>query len=406
MKIKTKPYQWLSVGVGSLVLAMASFQVSAQASLTASLDQKPAIASAKAAKSLLQKIVRIDGRLLAVGERGHIVFSDDNGLTWTQASVPTRAMLTGVSFPVPTTGWAVGYDGLVLKTEDAGATWTIQLDGNKFARSRLADAKPAAEQEIAKLNAEREQVEAAMAAAEDAGADTTEFEDKLEDIDNRIANAEDVLASGEEGATLLAQPLLDVWFKDLNEGFAVGAFGEFLKTSDGGATWADISARLGNTDRYHLNAISGIGNTMIIAGESGSLFRSKDGGESWVQLESPDEELGSYFSITFETENEIMIGGLRGSLYRSSDAGDTFEQIDEDLRKNMNGIYFAENDVVLAVGNEGALLVSRDGGNTFESHVRSDRLTITSAVEAKDGAYVLVGGGGVKRLTAADLQAQ
>lgn len=393
MKSKTTR-RWLPAS--ALALTVAS--VFAHAQEVVSFDQRPAIESHKAAKSLLQKLVRIDGRLLAVGERGHIVYSDDSGASWKQARVPTRAMLTGVHFPVPTIGWAVGYDGLVLKTEDSGSSWAIQLDGNKFARARSADAKPAAEAELQRLSKAQAEVEAALSAAEEAGTDTEALEAKLENIEDRIAQAEDVLSQEGGTGSVLAQPLMDVWFKDLSEGFAVGAFGEFLQTTDGGYNWTDIAARLPNPDHYHLNAISGVGNTIVIVGESGSIFRSKDGGVTWVQLVSPDEELGSYFAVALESPTEMMIGGLRGSLYRSEDAGNRWTKIEEDLHKNMNGVYFAQDDVVIAVGNEGALLLSKDGGKNFDAHVRSDRLTITSVVEAKDGAYVLVGAGGAVRL--------
>ena len=32
-------------------------------------------------------------------------------------------------------------------------------------------------------------------------------------------------------------PFLDVWFENENNGFVVGAYGMFLRTTDGGKTW-------------------------------------------------------------------------------------------------------------------------------------------------------------------------
>lgn len=55
-----------------------------------------AIESAKAAKSLMIDVVHAGKRLVAVGDRGHILYSDDQGATWTQAKVPTRQLLTAV----------------------------------------------------------------------------------------------------------------------------------------------------------------------------------------------------------------------------------------------------------------------------------------------------------------------
>lgn len=82
-----------------------------------------------AAESLLLDLTRAGPRLVAVGDRGHVLLSDDEGRTWKQVIVPTRAMLTGVSFGDTSHGWAVGHDGVILATTDAGLTWTRQDAG-------------------------------------------------------------------------------------------------------------------------------------------------------------------------------------------------------------------------------------------------------------------------------------
>ena len=96
----------------------------------------------RATESLLLDIDRAGSRLVVVGERGHILYSDDTGDTWQQAKVPTRQMLTAVHFPSPKLGWAVGHDGLVLATVDGGEHWVLQRDGltdqNVINRNRLA----------------------------------------------------------------------------------------------------------------------------------------------------------------------------------------------------------------------------------------------------------------------------
>ncbi len=54
----------------------------------------PAQMSPLAAKSLLQGVARAGPRLVAVGQRGHIVYSNDAGATWQQAKVPVSSDLT------------------------------------------------------------------------------------------------------------------------------------------------------------------------------------------------------------------------------------------------------------------------------------------------------------------------
>jgi photosystem II stability/assembly factor-like uncharacterized protein len=79
-----------------------------------------------AAQSLLLDIASINERLVAVGERGHVVFSDDLGQTWKQASVvPTRSTLTTV-VAVGDRLFAAGHDTVIVTSGDGGETWTRQ----------------------------------------------------------------------------------------------------------------------------------------------------------------------------------------------------------------------------------------------------------------------------------------
>src|SRR5439155_13096418 len=70
----------------------------------------PAQISPLATKSLLQSVTRAGDRLIAVGQRGHIVVSTDNGATWKQAAVPVSSDLNSVFFIDDKQGWVVGHD--------------------------------------------------------------------------------------------------------------------------------------------------------------------------------------------------------------------------------------------------------------------------------------------------------
>jgi photosystem II stability/assembly factor-like uncharacterized protein len=88
----------------------------------------PALKMDAAASSLLLDITSTGERLVAVGERGHIVISEDQGQTWSQASVDTRAHLNAVFFTDASKGWAVGEDAVIVHTNDGGDTWQRQFD--------------------------------------------------------------------------------------------------------------------------------------------------------------------------------------------------------------------------------------------------------------------------------------
>jgi photosystem II stability/assembly factor-like uncharacterized protein len=81
---------------------------------------------AGATRSALLDLVVAGKRLVAVGERGHVLLSDDEGKTWRQAkTVPTRTTLTCAHATDPNTLWAAGHGGMILRSADAGETWSV-----------------------------------------------------------------------------------------------------------------------------------------------------------------------------------------------------------------------------------------------------------------------------------------
>ncbi|MEJ2467297.1 MAG: YCF48-related protein, partial [Candidatus Thiodiazotropha sp.] len=101
--------------------------------IPAAMD-RPALTSAKAEQATLLAVTRAGPRLVAAGERGIILTSDDNGASWQQAKVPTSVNLIALRFVDAKRGWAVGHMGIVLHSEDGGLTWRKQLDGVEAAR--------------------------------------------------------------------------------------------------------------------------------------------------------------------------------------------------------------------------------------------------------------------------------
>ena len=65
----------------------------------------------------------------AVGEDGVILRSLDMGQTWNEVDSGVSNPLYAVNFPSDTVGYAVGSSGLILRTADGGSTWTAQSSG-------------------------------------------------------------------------------------------------------------------------------------------------------------------------------------------------------------------------------------------------------------------------------------
>jgi photosystem II stability/assembly factor-like uncharacterized protein len=155
-------------------------------------------------------------RIVAVGERGIILLSDDNGKRWQQADVPVSVTLTAVRFADARNGVAVGHAGVVLTTSDGGAHWQRVLDGHSWPPSpckppRLPPARtPHPAQALPRRRTPRRRWRGQAAAG------------RLPAAANRI--------------------------------LAVGAYGLAFASEDGGRTWSWMD-RISNPKGLHLNTV-------------------------------------------------------------------------------------------------------------------------------------------------------
>ena len=67
----------------------------------------------------------------SVGDNGEILRTRDAGKTWTLQSSGVTARLTGVSFTDANNGWVAGEYGALLRTTDGGTRWTLQSTGTQ-----------------------------------------------------------------------------------------------------------------------------------------------------------------------------------------------------------------------------------------------------------------------------------
>lgn len=339
--------------------------------------------SYRASDGLLLDVAKAGERLVAVGDQGRVLISDDQGKQWRQVQSPVSVLLTAVFFSDVKHGWAVGHDGVLIHTKDAGETWVKQLDGRQ-------------------LNALQFKTYQALV---DAGGDPLAQDLPVDELEFYL---EDAALAEEEGPT---QPLLDVFFINNQQGFLLGSYGSFLKTEDGGEHWSVLSHRLPNPDRFHLNALSLVSQdsrqVLIIAGEAGLLFRSNDLGESWVALDSPYE--GSFFGLSsFEQQgqSQLLALGLRGHLFTSGNTGDSWQQIELHSSSSLTSASAYGNELML-VGLGGLVLhtsVNDDLVGSFKSFEQHDRRAWSSVVRVGDG-WVVVGEKGIKRISDKALEA-
>jgi photosystem II stability/assembly factor-like uncharacterized protein len=191
------------------------------------------------------------------------------------------------------------------------------------------------------------------------------------------------------------EPLLGLWVDAFGQGFAVGAYGRFLATADGGSTW-DARALDANEEALHLNAVLALGGErFLIAGEAGTLLRSENGGETWQALESP--YAGSFFSALALSDGGALVFGMRGHVFRTEDGGDSWTEIDTGVQSSLFGGRILADGRLVLVGQSGVVLVSADQGRSFRRFDGPDRRG-RAAVAEIGGEILLVGEEGVERM--------
>ncbi len=339
----------------------------------------PSIVQPHPASGPLMDVARAGKRLVAVGERGVITYSDDNGQSWLQAAVPVSTTLTSVSFPDAENGWATGHGGVILHSADAGEHWQLQFDGRQGNAQFLAWSQ-----------AKVQQLQAQMDAAEPDSIEAQDLEIDLEDAQYAVEDAQLAVETGP------VDPFLDVLMLDARRGFAVGAYGMLYSTADGGEHWKLDIDHIDNPDRYHYYAITaGADGMLYIAGEAGLLFRSEDSGEHWERLGDVYE--GSLFGVLADGK-VVLAFGLRGHLFRSDDQGDSWTEVPTDIEQGLYGGAVEKSGEILLFGAGGQVLRSDDGGHSFSARNHPSRATFASGLPDGTGNYLLVGMDGAVEL--------
>lgn len=351
----------VGLGLGLQVLlapTLASTTVAFASAAMPGLLGQPATMTPRATQAVLTRVVVAGDRLVALGERGMVVLSDDGGRHWRQARVPVSVTLTSASFVDARQGWIAGHSGVVLHTSDGGENWSIQTDGIALAQASLVQAQALPDTDV--------------------------------DREHRVLQAQRLVDDGAD------KPLLSICFADALHGMVVGAFGLAASTDDGGKTWTPCRERLANPMSMHLYTIAHHAKTWVVAGEQGVLMRSDDDGASFTALRAPSER--TLFTATATRGGSFVFAGLLGAACRIDSGSPTVNAIELAAPLTILSSVELRDGRVMLLAQGGRVLASRDGGVHFAEQQLRRRVPLTSLVEAADGGLVATSMGGVSRL--------
>lgn len=309
----------LRFGVLSAALAGLAAEAAPQALAGGVVEalQRPSLVIEQPESSvLLGAAIAENGRLVAVGERGLVVLSDDAGESWRQVSAPVSVSLTAVCF-AGSDGVAVGHGGVVLISADGGESWSLSLNGRRAADLVMANAKASKNPEL-------------------------------------LEYAQLMLEEGPD------KPFLDVALREDGRILAVGAYGLALVSSDFGKTWTSWMDRLDNPEGLHLYSVSQRGPVIVIAGERGLLLRSEDRGEHFSAIETP--YAGSFFTTELLSRDEMIVAGLKGSLLHSRNGGQSWTQVENRVQASFTASSLAADGTLYLVDQAGRVMTWERGG--------------------------------------------
>tara|TARA_R100000935_G_scaffold26525_1_gene46471 strand:+ start:814 stop:1890 length:1077 start_codon:yes stop_codon:yes gene_type:complete len=320
------------------VLSILFLAAPAQAQNPAEPGVRYAIESQKAATSLLLDIAHAGKRLVAAGDRGHILYSDDGGSNWTQAKVPTRQLLTAVYFADEQHGWAVGHDALILGTTDGGQTWTQQYENR--------------EGEVPLLDVWFENAQHGFATgAYGVLLETTDGGENWEDVADRLDN--------EDGSHLNA--IAEIPGSGL---FIVGEMGGMFRSADMGETWERVESPYQGS---FFGVVGGGEPGVVVAfGLRGNLFRSTDFGDSWQAIELLDDGDAVESGLADGNrlaDGRIVVVGHGGTVLSSEDSGKSFKLFSRPDRRSLSGVVSNPDGNLILVGQSGVRIVSPTGAN-------------------------------------------
>jgi photosystem II stability/assembly factor-like uncharacterized protein len=216
-------------------------------------------------ESMLLDVIQSDITMV-VGERGHILVGDAQGLS--QAQVPTTVTLTAVD-GMGSTYIAVGHDASILRTTDSGKSWDVVFSDIDIDRPFL---------------------------------------------DVLFIDENEVIAVGGYGLFYRSRDAGVTWSSEQHVSLLSPSDIDYLESiKDDEAFYKEEL----NFIFPHFNRLSRGDGTLYVAGEAGLVAKSNDRGITWQRFEI--DYFGSFFDTLELDSSNLIAVGLRGNMFLLAD---------------------------------------------------------------------------------------
>jgi len=284
-----------------------------------------------------------------VGDYGIILHTKDGGKTWVRQNVintiqtfTISSRLLDVSFFNEDIGMAIGWDGTIIYTINGGEKWNVASSGKN----------------IAFYSAQM----LTSTIGFSAGVNTI-FQPMIFRTNDCWQTYDVIIFYPEHGGSNYEADLTDIYFIDTLRGFTTARIfngeGAICRSNDSGYNWDTIY-----WSNYCLNEITFPSENIGYAiGDYGQIIKTIDSGVSWNKLNSGTKK--DLYSVSFPTEEIGNAVGKNGVILRTEDGGSYWFTQNSRTTENLNRVQFLDTENGFAVGDKGKILHTEDGGNSW-----------------------------------------
>lgn len=266
---------------------------------------------------------------------GQMLVSRDGGQSWDTMQNTSGKFFKTIAFRDDNTGFIAGYGSIsfMLRTDDGGETWTTDM--LDYEHTGITD-----------MHFFNDKVGVAVGYGSDQFFSGNSY--KTTDGGETWTPSEAVEDS---------LPLQNMFFVNENLGYGVASFfgfKTFAKTTDGGAHWELVYSHDHFIEDIHFwNETEG-----ILVDYSG-VFKTYDGGKTWVDKTTTTIKNKNLSSVTFFDRFTGFAVGLGGGIFKTRDGGETWTKELSPTTQDLLSVEIHDGKV-FAVGRNGVVLRSSE----------------------------------------------
>ncbi|MBI3193810.1 MAG: T9SS type A sorting domain-containing protein [Ignavibacteriae bacterium] len=283
----------------------------------------------------------------AVGEDGLILKTTNGGVEWRQQTSGTTEPLNSIVFVSVGRGWVCGNNNVILKTTNGGTTWTNSNHGvpsnNTFNGIIFTDASYG----YVAGQFSGDVTKAVVYSTIDGGASWTQML-----FDDRI------------------QSLNSVLFVNPVNGWMAASNGRMLYTTDGGSNWIFQSYAANRSVFFTDDSVG------WASGDGNTVYWTSDGGTNWNPANT--SQMNSLNDVHFINRTEgYAVGSPSNAVVKSFDGGRTWKNLPTQTAGSVfNSVYFVNSDTGWVVGSGGIILKTVTGGEVPTDVIENESMPV------------------------------